>query len=424
MTKAHSLKTLVVFLSCLLLAGGAFAAEMVGFGDGASWNLDKADFGGVMTISGPDNFSIAKSFAAGEAPSFSVWDKAGYALADGQYNWNITLNAAKAERGGAASDKAAAFSGSFRIASGSIVVPKAVGLGDTDGGLAKDQVFLDDLIVAGSACVGLDCSNGESFGFDTLRLKENNLRIKFQDTSASASFPSNDWQITANESDNGGLNKFSVDDIDGGRTPFTIEAGAPSHSLYVDDGGNIGVGTNAPVVEVHIKDGDSPTLRLEQDGSSGFTPQTWDLAGNEANFFVRDVTNGSKLPLKIKPSAPTSSIFVAADGDVGMGTESPDGALDLENNGTVSLVLTNTATNGGQWFFNSAVVNAAPQFTISAAGSGDTEFALGFDGTVQLRELADAPTCVNGALYADTSGALCFCAGGSWVVAAGGGSCT
>ncbi len=102
------------------------------------------------------------------------------------------------------------------------------------GGMAAsalaDIVHLDDVIVDGSLCVGFDCVNGESFGFDTVRLKENNLRIKFQDTSSSASFPSNDWQITFNDSANGGANKFSIDDIDGGRTPFTIEAGAPSHS--------------------------------------------------------------------------------------------------------------------------------------------------------------------------------------------------
>ncbi len=34
-----------------------------------------------------------------------------------------------------------------------------------------DQVILDDLIVDGSACIGFDCVNGESFGFDTIRIK-------------------------------------------------------------------------------------------------------------------------------------------------------------------------------------------------------------------------------------------------------------
>lgn len=202
---------------------------------------------------------------------------------------------------------------------------------------SDDQVILDDLIVDGSACIGQDCVNGESFGFDTVRLKENNLRIKAQDTSNSASFPTNDWQITFNDSSNGGANKFSIDDIDGGRTPFTIEASSPTHSLYVDNGGRIGFGTSTPVVELHSKNGDTPTLRLEQDGSSGFTPQTWDVAGNETNFFVRDASNGSRLPFKIRPGASDNSIYIDTDGDIGMGTSAPTSGAALDINSTDAL---------------------------------------------------------------------------------------
>ncbi len=221
---------------------------------------------------------------------------------------------------------------------------------------AADFVINDDLIVDGSACIGFDCVNGESFGFDTIRLKENNLRIKFDDTSVAASFPRNDWQLTANDSANGGASKFSIDDISGGRTPFTVEANARSHSLYVDDGGRIGNRTSTPSTEIHTIDGDTPTLRLQQDGSSGFAPQTWDVAGNETNFFVRDVTNGSTLPFRIRPGAPTSSIFIDVDGDVGMGTSSPGVPLHIvestgsntpllkvTNNAPVSIQLENTA---------------------------------------------------------------------------------
>ena len=143
---------------------------------------------------------------------------------------------------------------------------------------ARDQVIADDLIVTGSNCVGFDCVNGEVFGTSTIVLKENNLRIRFHDTSNSGSFPSNDWEIQANSQSNGGGNYFSIVDIDGGRTPFTIEAGAPSNSLYVDDAGNLGLGTSTPVVEVQVVDGDSPTMRLEQNGSSGFTTYSSSLA--------------------------------------------------------------------------------------------------------------------------------------------------
>ena len=96
------------------------------------------------------------------------------------------------------------------------------------GAAQADEVFIQDVIVQGSLCVGVDCVNGENFGFDTIRMKENNTRIKFQDTSASASFPTVDWQLTANESTNGGLNKFSIESIDNGAVPFTTGR-LPSH---------------------------------------------------------------------------------------------------------------------------------------------------------------------------------------------------
>ena len=123
------------------------------------------------------------------------------------------------------------------------------------------------------------------------------------------------------------------------------EAGAPSNAFDVDDAGNLGLGTTTPVVEIHVKDGDTPTLRLEQDNSSGFTAQTWDIAGNETNFFVRDVTNGSKLAFRIRPGAPESSIDIAASGNVGMGTASPSSSLHIlrGNSGSAKLTVEDTA---------------------------------------------------------------------------------
>jgi hypothetical protein len=70
------------------------------------------------------------------------------------------------------------------------------------------------------------------------------------------------------------------------------------------------MGTSTPVVDLHVKDGNTPTLRLDQDGSDGFTPQVWDMAANETNFFIRDATNGSTLPFRIQPGAPESAIHI------------------------------------------------------------------------------------------------------------------
>lgn len=192
-----------------------------------------------------------------------------------------------------------------------------------------DQVTNDDIVIVGSLCVGVDCVNGENFNFDTIRLKENNVRIRFIDTSTSSSFPTQDWQLTANESANGGLNKFSLESIDNSLVPLTVVYGAPNHSIYVRDNGYIGFNTSAPIINLHSVQGNTPTLRLEQDTSNGFAAQAWDVGGNETNFFIRDFTGGGKLPLRIASGAPNSSIHVAADGDVGFETTTPDGQFDI-----------------------------------------------------------------------------------------------
>ncbi len=269
----HQITTAILAIF-LLTAGAALAAPAVSIGAGS---VEFAAGGaGTLTVSGPEGYEHSQAID-GHA-SLSLYDEAGNALADGAYSWQITLDGVAPEERSERAVKGQSTSGVFTIDGGSVVNPHAL-----EDGLTKDQVFLDDLIVDGSACVGQDCANGESFGFDTLRLKENNLRIKFDDTSSSSSFPNNDWQLTANDSANGGANKFSIDDITHGKTPFTVGANAPSNALYLEGStGDVGLGTATPVVELHVVDGDSPTLRLEQDGSSGFTPQTWDVAGNEA----------------------------------------------------------------------------------------------------------------------------------------------
>lgn len=282
------------------------------------------------------------------------WQIPGNAM-DGLYSYEVRLGeqtqnvrSDNGKDGLGAAAKAKTESGTFMLQNGSVVIPteeeaafinKALGCGKY--ALQKivdfiippayaDQVILDDLIVDGSSCIGEDCVNGEAFGFDTLRLKENNLRINFTDTSNSSSFPSNDWRITINDSSNGGASFFGVDDVDAGRRIFSLAAGAPANSIFLNRSGNLGLGTSTPVTELHMVDGNTPTIRLDQDGSSGWATQVWDVAGNETSFFLRDVTNESQMPFLVKAGAPTNSMYIAEDGKVGLGTQTPTQQLHVE----------------------------------------------------------------------------------------------
>ncbi len=196
----------------------------------------------------------------------------------------------------------------------------------------------EDAIIKGSECLGMDCPDTYSFGSDTLVFKENNLRIFFDDTSTSSNFPRNDWRITINSQSNGGLGKFSIDDVTNLRSPFTIEAKAKAYSLYIDNENSqfntrIGFGTNSPATIIHAVDGNTPTFRLEQNSSNGWTPQTWDVGANESNFFIKDTTHSSRLPFRVFPSAATNSLTISSTGKIGMGIQTASANLHIKKTG-------------------------------------------------------------------------------------------
>lgn len=60
----------------------------------------------------------------------------------------------------------------------------------------------------GAMCIGQDCVNGEEFQQDTLKLKENNLRIRLHNTAFGNTFGQS-WNLEANSSRNGGAPYFS-----------------------------------------------------------------------------------------------------------------------------------------------------------------------------------------------------------------------
>lgn len=315
----------------------------------------------VLTVSGPGDVYFQKSFEAGAVPCFSAVDENGVPLPDGSYRYELTkapyvspevreaLFAAREagdkslienlQKTGKLPRTPTVESGSFSIRNGSLITSDMV---ETQPDVT---VPYTDPTIRYSLCVGGDCLDAETFGADTIRLKENNLRIHFHDTSNSASFPTNDWRITINDQTNGGANKFSIDDVDAGRTPFTIEAGSRANALYVDASGRVGLGTSTPAEDLHIWYGDTPTIRLAQSGG-GWAPQTWDISGNEANFFIRDITNASKLPFRIQPNTPSNTFKINSDGQVVVGmvdtykfTPSSTATLHVEGDAYIKTAL-------------------------------------------------------------------------------------
>lgn len=125
-------------------------------------------------------------------------------------------------------------------------------LGDEITQVGVANIFFEDVVVDGSLCIGTDCNSTESFGFATIKLKENNTRIEFRDTSTDPGDPDNDWMLEANESPNGGLNAFFLTDLTNNQRPFLVSANAGNNAFYVDADGDAGIGLNNPMHKLHV----------------------------------------------------------------------------------------------------------------------------------------------------------------------------
>ncbi|HEV8133049.1 MAG TPA: hypothetical protein VGP85_00160, partial [Pyrinomonadaceae bacterium] len=280
-------------------------AAVSSFGSSVRFDVSVPRAAVTLTVIGPDGLSFSKEFKGNFAEFTLITDK-GERLPDGQYTYELrvtpnisadvkeALKAAREKGNGeevqremrkrGALPPELVQSGGFLVINGTAIVAGAT---EGKGGQARamveqpgpapapavvstgrvaykvqrnhprflvfDQVIADDLIVQGSICAGLDCANGENFGFDTFRLKENNTRIQFDDDSTSAGFPNNNWQIRANDSGSGGSNFLGFVDqgVSGnsetGTLVFAVNAGASANSLRVGSNSKVGLRTATPV---------------------------------------------------------------------------------------------------------------------------------------------------------------------------------
>jgi hypothetical protein len=134
-----------------------------------------------------------------------------------------------------------------------------------------------------------------------------------------------------------------------------------------------------------VKTKDTPRLRLEQTAEE-FPAQTWDVASNHLGFFIRDLSHEATLPFRIKPDAPTDSLTVGENGNVGVGRADPSAGLEVYRYGQARTLYTDPARN--------------PDASWSAGiPSLEDSFGIGPDGAVPVLLLKpDAEALVSGSI--------------------------
>lgn len=192
----------------------------------------------------------------------------------------------------------------------------------------------------------------------------------------------------------------------------------------------VGSGTAVPSKDIEIFSPDTPTIRFNQSGG-GFSPYTWDIGANEANFFIRDSTNGSQLPFRIFPGAVTNTLTLDSTG-VGIGIQHATAALHV--NGTVRFQSL-TGCGGGLQTDASGYLSCATQYlTTDGAGnillggalSGNTVSIAGTSGNRTLTGVAagtvssTSTDAVNGSQLHGVASSIASALGGSARVLADG----
>lgn len=269
---------------------------------------------------------------------------------------------------------------------------------DFDDGTA-DLFVLGNTVLDEKVCIGDGCNSVETFDTLTLlKMKYSLPNIDFIDTSGD-NFPNRNWRLLANDGGsiaNGGLERFSIQDLDAGTTPFTVEGDAPSNALWINDDGDVGLGTSLPRQKLHVFDTYNPTLRLEQPDTV-FPAQAWDLAGTFQGLYIIDDTT-NRIPVKIGAASPNDSFVVAANGNVGFGTATPQAPFEVSDDETYTFFRITA---------EQAPINQSVDitFTQGPLGTGEMRYNIVDDDGPEMRLNADGDMVIYGSLT--TAGSLC-----------------
>ena len=125
---------------------------------------------------------------------------------------------------------------------------------------------------------------------------------------------------------------------------FAIEPGAPGAALYVRSNGNIGIGTDTPL----SFSGASPTLDI-QGSFVGLRLGSFGWTNSPFSSFFRGGNNQGIV--QIRSQAPAASLSINDDGNVGLGTASPQAPLHIRRaDGSAQVFVQDTSATNATLF--------------------------------------------------------------------------
>jgi hypothetical protein len=308
---------------------------------GITWNPNMDYKQLVLTISGPNDTYVRKTFESGSSPYFDLSDANGTAFPDGSYTYELRVTAIFQGHEEGRTRNTPTQTGYFLVRGGCIVTPTC----QQEFSRVMDIQHPVDVIIPNHLCTGSGCSKGMNFGDNRIVVNAPTPWIYFDDTDAS----DNDWRIIINN-ETCGAGLFSIEDTDAAKRLLTLEAGAPENSIYVDDDGKIGFGTAAPAAKIDIRSGSTiPSLSITSDSSSPalVTADRTNGATVQISAGVKSTYIGSRsnhnMHLIVNQY---EKVTIKTNGYVGIGDKTPSYPLDVGSANGAHVTAGGVWTNG------------------------------------------------------------------------------
>ena len=133
-------------------------------------------------------------------------------------------------------------------------------------------------------------------------------------------------------------------------TDTIVGGGSPPNKIYIQDSGNVGIGTNSPECKLHIVStttDNSKTLLL-QNSSTGDASVMFNISGDTYSLGI-DNSDGDKFKLSYGALGTNDRLVVDSSGNVGIGLTIPTKKFEV-NSGTVSDIVRFGNDSGGMVF--------------------------------------------------------------------------
>jgi hypothetical protein len=176
--------------------------------------------------------------------------------------------------------------------------------------------------------------------------------------------------------------------------------------MRIDSSGRVGIGTNSPTGELHLKGADQ-AFRIEDTSSGNMQFGQWDGSNNRIQSSSRPfqlITTDSQ-PITLYTND-TERMRIDSSGNVGIGTSSPSSRLEVA--GDASPTVTMKSTSGPYSEINSNTVGSLTLLADRGDTGASTNCSIYVDGNLEFRVTPGNVTISNlgsGDVYA-TNGTL------------------